>query len=457
MPKLPDTSAVAGFKTQTSVDVLNTIRDNSSNYYKDMVPFANNDTASIREIGNVIMTYPALQNEFLTALINRIGRVIVSSKMYLNPWASFKKGLLEFGETVEEIFVDIAKPFTYNPEVAETEVFKRVIPDVKATFHVMNYQKFYKQTIQNDSLRQAFLSWQGITDLIAKIVDAMYTAANYDEFQTMKYMLAKCILKGYMNPVEIPTVEPNNMSNIVSEVKGISNLLTFGSRKYNMAGVFTYTNKEDQIVIINSRFDAQMDVEVLASAFNMDKAEFMGRRVLIDSFGAIDSERLAELFADDPTYVPFTQEELTALDQIPLLTVDKDWFMIFDNIFQFTEIYNPQGLYWQYIYHVWKTFSFSPYANNVLFTPSTPAITSVTVTPGALTIAKGQTAQLNVVVATTGFAPQAVTWSIDSELSTVNSNGLVTVGADETATTLTVTATSKYDNTKTGTATITIG
>ena len=32
----------------------------------------------------------------------------------------------------------------------------------------MNYQKYYKTTIQNDQLRQAFLSWQGITDLIAK-------------------------------------------------------------------------------------------------------------------------------------------------------------------------------------------------------------------------------------------------------------------------------------------------
>ena len=38
--------------------------------------------------------------------------------------------------------------------------------DVRAAFHTMNYQKFYKATISNDQLRQAFLSWQGITDLI---------------------------------------------------------------------------------------------------------------------------------------------------------------------------------------------------------------------------------------------------------------------------------------------------
>ena len=143
----------------------------------------------------------------------------------------------------------------------------------------MNYQKYYKATISNDQLRQAFLSWQGISDLIAKIVDAMYTGANYDEFQTMKYMLARHILDGHMYPVEIPTVETANMKSIVSVVKGVSNKFTFLSTNYNLAGVQTYTAKNDQYMLINSQFDATMDVEVLASAFNMDKAEFAGKRV----------------------------------------------------------------------------------------------------------------------------------------------------------------------------------
>ena len=142
------------------------------------------DSDSIREIGAVIMDYPALQNEFLSALVNRIGRVILTSKSYDNPWAMFKKGMLEFGESIEEVFVNIAKPFQYDPQIAESNVFKREIPDVRSAFHIMNYQKFYKATISNDQLRQAFLTIDGITDLIAKIVDAMYTGANYDEFQT---------------------------------------------------------------------------------------------------------------------------------------------------------------------------------------------------------------------------------------------------------------------------------
>lgn len=441
--------------TNSSVDILNAIRNNATQNYRDYVPKATPDADSIRQIGAIIMDYPALQNEFLSALVNRIGRVLITSKMYDNPWAFFKKGLLEFGESVEEIFVNIAKPFQFDPAVAETNVFKREIPDVRAAFHIMNYQKYYKATISNDQLRQAFLSWQGISDLIAKIVDAMYTGANYDEFQTMKYMLARHILDGHMYPVEIPTVETANMKSIVSVVKGVSNKFTFLSPNYNLAGVQTYTTKNDQYMLINSQFDATMDVEVLASAFNVGKAEFSGRRVLVDSFGSLDTARLAELFASDSTYQEISSDELEALDAIPAVLVDRNWFMIFDNFYNFTEQYNGEGLYWNYWYHVWKTFSVSPFANNALFIPGTPGVTSVTVTPSRSTVAAGQSVQLSANVETTNFAPKSVTWSVDSEYATVDNSGKVTVLSTAPASTnITVTATSTYDTSKKGTATV---
>lgn len=442
--------------TNSSVDILNVIRNNATQNYKDYVPVATPDAESIREIGAVIMDYPNLQNEFLSALVNRIGRVLITSKMYDNPWSMFKKGMLEFGETIEEIFVNIAKPYQFDPEVAESTVFKREIPDVRSAFHIMNYQKYYKATIQNDQLRQAFLSWQGITDLIAKIVDAMYTGANYDEFQTMKYMLAKRILNGQLYPVTIPTVQTDNMKSIVSTIKSVSNKFEFMSSKYNLAGVQTHTKKEEQYLLVNSKFDAEMDVEVLASAFNMDKAEFSGHRVLVDSFGDLDVDRLNLLFADDPTYTEIGESDLQALDSIPAIIVDKDYFMIFDNFYNFTEQYNGEGLYWNYWYHVWKTFSISPFANNALFIPGTPTVTSVTVSPAKANISAGQKVQLSAVVQTTEFAPQSVTWSVTSgENVTVNQSGLVTIGTDASGEVV-ITATSTYDHEKTGTATLTI-
>lgn len=440
----------------TSPEILNAIRNNASENYRNLIPTAQNTTDSIRAIGDIMMQYQPLQNEFLSALVNRIGRVIITSKMYENPWAGLKKGLMEFGETVEEIFVNIAKPFQFDPALAETNVFKREIPDVRAAFHTMNYQKYYKSTIQNDQLRQAFLSWEGITDLIGRIVDAMYTGANYDEFQTMKYMLARHILNGRLYPQSIPTVNEANMKQIVTGVKNVSNQLTFLSTLYNQAGVATFTNKDDQYIIISSEFDAAMDVEVLASAFNMSKAEFIGRRILIDGFGALDTNRLAELFKDDPTYVPITDAEKTALNQIPMVSIDRDYFMIFDNFYNFTELYNGEGLYWNYWYHVWKTFSVSPFANAVMYVPGTPTITAVTVSPATASVNKGQSVQFAANVTTTNMAPKTVDWKINSNLSSIDTTGKLIVGAGETATSITVTATSTYDSTKTGTATVTI-
>lgn len=449
MPTVPKTQTLKA----SSVDILNAIRNSASTNYRDFVPTAKNTAESIRSIGEIIMQYTPLQNEFLNALVNRIARVIITSKMYSNPLSMFKKGLIDFGETIEEIFVNIANPHQYDVEESENKVFAREIPDVRAAFHTLNFKKFYKQTIQNKDLNQAFLSWDGITDLISKIVNAMYNAANYDEFVTTKYMLAKAILDGRLSAV---TVDANDAKGAVTKIKGISNSLTFMSNNYNVAGVQTFTDKDDQYLLVNSQFDSEIDVEVLASAFNMSKAEFMGHRILIDGFGTLDVERLNALFKDDPNYEELSQDKLTALNAIPAVLVDKNFFMIFDNMYEFTENYNGQGLYWNYFYHTWKTFSMSPFANALVFVPAVPSVTAVTVAPTEITCKKGQSVQLSVNVVTENYAPKTVNWSSNTDGVTVDINGHVTVAASVTPTTATITATSTFDNTKSGTCTVTI-
>lgn len=454
MPNRPNVVSLS----KSAVDILNAIRNGASTNYRDYVPEADNSLDSLRAIGDIVMNYDALQNEFLSALINRIGRVIITSKMYSNPWNMLKKGKLEFGETIEEVFVNIAKPFQYDPAVAESKIFQREIPDVRAAFHFLNYKKFYKATIQQEQLRQAFLSWSGITDLIAKIVDAMYTGANYDEFLTMKYLIARQLISGRLYPVTIPAVTKTNATDIVSEIKGISNDYEFMKTKYNESNVSIYSYKTSQFLIVNAKFDAIMDVNVLASAFNMSKAEFMGRKILVDSFGDMDMERLKKLFENDPTFYEFTPEELEALDAIPAILVDENWFMIFDNLENFTENFNGQGMYWNYWYHVWKTFSVSPFANASLFIPATPSVTSVTINPSTVTTSAGSVVGLVATVVTKNFAPQAVNWTIPKITGvSIDNMGVVSIAPEVTSgTEIVVTATSVFDDSVSGTATITV-
>lgn len=444
-------------KTNTSVDVLNAIRNASSQNYQNYVPIATPDAEVIKSIGAVIMDYPAIQNEFLSALINRIARVYITSRSYENPWKFFKKGVLEYGESIEEIFVNLAKPFQFDQETAETELYKRVKPDVRSAFHLMNYQKFYKVTISDDQLRQAFLSSEGVADLIAKITETLVTAMNYDEFCVMKYMLARRALDGLMYTTEIPDVTTANMDEIIGTVKGISNDFTFMKTKYNLAGVYTHSNKERQYILINSKFDAKMDVEVLAAAFNMAKAEFFGHRVLVDSFGDVDNARLAELFKDDSTYTALTDAEVAALDSIPCMIVDEDFFQIYDNMQKFTENYNGQGLYWNYFLHAWKTFSVSPFANNCVFVSGDTTVDSVTVSPSTATVVAGGSVQLTANVTGSSFANKGVVWTVTGSVVTVSENGLVTVSSDaKSGTSADVTAMSVIDNSVYGKATITV-
>ena len=130
--------------------------------------------------------------------------------------------------------------------------------------------------------------------------------------------------------------------------------------------------------------------------------------------------------------------------------------MVFDMLTQFTEQYNGQGLYWNYFYHVWKTFSVSPFANSVLFVPGTPSVESVTVSPTTATVQKGGSVSLSAVVVTDYFAPQTVVWTSNAEDVKVSAAGVVTVDADASSTTATITATSAFDGTKKATCTVTV-
>ena len=356
----------------STLDILNVIRQNASYDYQQNVPAVTTAT-DIPKVGEVIYGTPAFANQFLNALINRIATVRVQSATFNNPYSMLKKGYLEFGETIEDIFVDIAKVVDYTPEKGASREFKRTLPDVKSAFHTMNWRVMYPVTIQDEDLKLAFLSIDGVTNLIAKIVDQIYTAAEYDEFLLFKYLLIKAISHGKMKPVSIGT--GSDLKDSAVQFRGISNLLPFMSKDYNEAGVKTTTPKERQAIFMDATFNAQYDVNVLASAFNMDKADFMGRLFLIDNWTSFDNERFEVIRANSDGIEEVTSAELALLADVKAVLLDENWFQIYDNNNKFTEKYVASGLYWNYFYHTWKTVSSSPFANAVVFVTSNASTT----------------------------------------------------------------------------------
>lgn len=357
----------------STLDILNVIRQNASYDYQQNVPVVK--TANdIPKVGEVLMGQPALANQFINALVNRIAIVRVQSATFNNPYSILKKGYIEFGETVEDIFVSIAKGVDFNPEKAREREYKRTFPDVRSAFHAMNWRVMYPVTIQDEDLKQAFLSMDGVQNLIAKIVDAVYTGAEYDEFLLFKYLLIKAISHGKMKPVAIG--DGTDLKESAVQFRGASNLLPFMSGEYNEVGVKTTTPKDRQVIFMDAMFNAQFDVNVLASAFNMDKADFMGRLFLIDNWTSFDNERFDIIRANSDGIEEVTSEELALLADVKAVILDENWFQVYDNNNKFTEKYSASGLYWNYFYHTWKTISNSPFSNAVVFVTSTATITA---------------------------------------------------------------------------------
>lgn len=351
----------------STIDILNVIRQNASYDYQQNV----SEVATVNDIpkvGEIIYGTPAFANQFINALVNRIAIVRVQSATFNNPYSILKKGYIEYGETVEDIFVSIAKAVDFNVEKAAKREFQRTIPDVRSAFHVMNWRVMYPVTIQDEDLRQAFLSIDGVQNLIAKIVDAVYTAAEYDEFLLFKYLLIKAISHGKMSPTSIGA--GTELSEAAVQFRGTSNLLPFMSNEYNEAGVKTNTPKDRQVIFMDAMFNAQFDVNVLASAFNMDKADFMGRLFLIDNWTDFDNERFDVIRANSDGIEEVTSSELALLANVKAVILDDNWFQVYDNNNKFTEKYVASGLYWNYFYHTWKTVSNSPFANAVVFVTS---------------------------------------------------------------------------------------
>lgn len=358
----------------STMDILNVIRANASYEYQQNVPKVEKAT-DIPKVGEVIYGTPAFANQFINALLNRIAFVKIQSVTFNNPYAWLKKGYLEFGETIEDIFVGIAEALPYDPEKAEAREHKRYLSDVKSVFYAMNWRVLYPVTIQDNDLKLAFLSLQGVEDMIARLVDQVYKGAEYDEYLIFKYLLIKGISHGEFYPTAVDRADFVKTSGVF---RGMSNTLLFPKREYNRAHVLNNTPRSRQAIFMSAMYNGDYDANALASAFNMDKMEYQGQLVLIDDFDTFDQNRFAYIQKESDMLEPVTAEELALMKDVVAAVVDTEYFQVYDNENKFTEKYMASGLYWNYFYHVWKTIATSPYANAVVFIDNTVQITPPT-------------------------------------------------------------------------------
>lgn len=319
--------------SETAVKVLNYIRANASTEYQDRIPVAVRD--NIAEVGNTILSYTPTKNQFLDILVNKIGLTLVSRNEYANRFAPFKGEPINYGDTIEDIYVDLMEAQAYNPD--NTNPFGQVKPNLKVLYHKVDRELQYKVTINDALLRRAFKSAEGVNNLVTSIVDSLYTSKSYDEYIMTKHLLSGDIYGKtvYLGADTDPAVLAKN---VLTQVRSLISAMGYMSTEYNKLGTNQNTPAEDLYLIIRSDVKLAIDMDVLAGVFNLDKVDINAHIIEVDNY-------------EDATHV--------------FSLIDGRGMRLHDVLDDAETIRNPEGKYTNYYVNHWALQSFSTYRNAV--------------------------------------------------------------------------------------------
>lgn len=340
----------------TGVKTFNFIRNNSTETFVNVVPAATED--NIMQLQNILFNdaYQPQLNEFVNNLINRIGLTIVRNKSFDNPLAMFKKGSVPLGTDIQEIYENPAEAEAYEySNTAMAKLLTITDPDTHVAYYRKNRKDLYTKTITREGLQEAFVSWDKFEDYISSITQSLYSGNYIDEFEYTKALVDGAYENGKVitQVVADPSSSEANAKAFVKAARKLYKKMTFPSTSYNAYSLFsgangtikTWTNADRIALIIKSDAIADIDVDILAAAFNMDKASLMGRIVEVDSF---------------------------ANSNIIGVICDEAWLQIYDNLFRFDEFYNARVMAWNEYLHVHSTYAISPFANAVCLCTAAP-------------------------------------------------------------------------------------
>ena len=365
----------------SSFNILNAIRNDIGGEFRQMTPLVENESDA-KAYGLYVTGSGDARNAFMNGLINRIADQWCKIRNYNNSLKRFKKGMLGPGEVIENIWVGLVMPEGYTHSVANPgDVYKTNDPTNVVTFHPVNSKLVYEITTNDSELSMAFISDGAMYDLVSRIVGRLTDSAEWDEYIMTKYVLARAILA---NPTAVKSVSEltaANADSVVTSMKEVSNDMRFMNTNYNVSGVATHTPVENQVFFMTAKSSAVIDVNSLASAYNLTYKQFLGQQEMLNRFDFTDAEleRLNTIMTETaeaglvPGYTQFTDEEKKTLSHIVAATVDEEFFMIFDKLYQTTAVFDQKHLNTNTYLHAWKVYSYNPFANSVFFSDKVQA------------------------------------------------------------------------------------
>ena len=318
-----------------NIQFLNAIRAVSSAEYKGRIPTATQ--TNIQNIMTSIMDYSATKEEFTNTILNKIVRTKVLNKAYENSLKFFKKEPLPFGKTIEGVFVDLIKAKNFNENFGTgdneaTSLLAKEKAPVKVEYYSENFKHKYKLSISDEQLKSAFMSADGLSQMTQGLIRSATSSSEYDEYMMIKTLIGASVGK----EVEIQGLfaldENAQAKKITKTVQALVNKFRFMSTEYNKQGVHTHCLPSECVIITTPDQLANLNVELLASAFNVPYAEMPSRIVVIDSF-------LDKGGNDDADTV--------------CIVADMDLVQFRNTLDTWETFRNPDGLMTNMFHHVW--------------------------------------------------------------------------------------------------------
>lgn len=403
------------------VNSLNRIREISSDIYHQHVPIVTSST-SIDEFAAPILEFPQVQNEFIAQLMNRIVFTSFNTKMYRSPLKQLEGNQIPLGYAGQDIYVNPAKGRMFNVDDF-AGLLAKYESQVKVQYLAINRDVQYCATASRAKLQKAFVSWDALNSFVDEITNSLYNGAYIDEYRFTKELISSAYKTG-----SVVTEAVSNIFNEAGAKAFIQDIRTAylnfqaPSTQYNgwsRVGdgdkITTWTNPEDVVFIVRNDVLAYTDVNVLADAFNMDKASFMGKVIAVDNFDVYSDEGV-KVYDGSNIYG---------------MLADRAWFKIMSQDMQMDEFYNPNNRTWQLYLNSVKMYNYSLFANAIVFASEVPEIeaTAVEFKSAAISAVAGST-----VVAGVKTTPINANTEVTYAVTTGTADDLVLSPSDDTKT-----------------------
>lgn len=338
-----------------------------SENYRNAVPEITSET-SFAEFVGPILQYPTIFNEFCNVLVQKIAYSQFVAKSFNNPFRALEGDAIPLGYIGEEIFINPALGRDYDCDDF-AGLLKKYEADVKVQYQTINFDKQYPVTIIRNKLKQAMTSWSALASFIGGITQSLYNGSRIDEYNNVKALVTRAY---HENAVQIEVIDkPTNSDKAKAFVEKLRTLyLDFQtpSSDFNAwkkvggygRAIETFIDKpEDVYIIMRNDIRSKVDVEVLAAAFNMNKADLMGRIFTVKDFDLIDRKTGAKLFDGS---------------NIHCIIADKAWFKIKPQDAYMEDFRNANNRSLNYYLNVTKLYSYSLFANAVVLASAVPEI-----------------------------------------------------------------------------------